>query len=77
MLLGAGADINATEIEDETVLTVVLWNIREVTQRHIDTILLLLDRGPTSMPRHLPTDRPPYCHPKESYASIFVLLTLV
>jgi Ankyrin repeats (3 copies) len=45
VLLDAGADMNATEVEDETILTVPLWDDRKWSQGHADTIVLLLDRG--------------------------------
>lgn len=45
VLLDAGADMNVTGPVDDTVLSAVLWDARLVNQRHIDTIILLLDRG--------------------------------
>ena len=50
-LLDAGASIDARGPNDETVLSAVLPNGIQVTQSHIDTIILLLDYGFDINPR--------------------------
>jgi Ankyrin repeats (many copies) len=48
VLLDAEADMEPTtqaEGVEETILSVVLWDLQKVTQRNIDTIVLLLDSG--------------------------------